>query len=139
MLTRRAEEREGVLKEVAMALNVLLVDDDPFVLKVLGRQLAAPHVTIFTAQHAGEALRVLGTQRVDVLITDQVMKAMSGDALVREARHLQPKLTPILISGDEENARVAMRDVKTPVFGKAFALRELAGLILGPYVPALAA
>jgi DNA-binding NtrC family response regulator len=122
-----------------MALTVLLVDDDPFVLKVLGRQLAAPHVTVFTARHAGEALRVLGTRRVDVLVTDQVMRTMSGDALVREARHLQPNLTPVLISGDEENARVAMRDERTPVFGKSFALRELAGLILGTSAPAQAA
>ncbi len=122
-----------------MALTVLLVDDDPFALRMLRGQLAGPGVTVFCARHAGEALHFLGTQHIDVLITDQVMPAMSGDALVREAKHIQPHLTPILISADEEEARVAMRDPRTPVFGKDFALRELAGLILGSQPEACAA
>lgn len=122
-----------------MALTILLVDDDPFALRVLRDQLAGPGVSVLCARHAGEALHHLGTRRVDILITDQVMPAMSGDALVREARHIQPHLTPILISADAEEARVAMRDPRTPVFGKDFALRELAGLILGPTASACAA
>jgi DNA-binding NtrC family response regulator len=122
-----------------MALTILLVDDDPFARKVLGHQLSSPGVTVLTARHAGEALHVLGSKRVDVLITDQVMPTMTGDALVREARHIQPGLTAILISGDEAEARAAMRDPQTPVFGKPFALTELAGLILGERAQAFAA
>jgi CheY-like chemotaxis protein len=122
-----------------VALTILLVDDDPFALKMLERQLTGPTTTVLCARHAGEALHYLGTRHVDVLITDQVMPAMSGDALVREAKHIQPDLTPILISADVEEARVAMRDERTPVFGKDFALTELAPLILGPTTSARAA
>ena len=86
--------------------HILIVDDEPKVAFFLGRALerynSANRVTI---SHSGEeALQILGTSDVDVLVTDLRMPGISGLELIRWARASSPRTRSILITayGSEE-------------------------------------
>lgn len=86
--------------------HILIVDDEPKVAFFLGRALErynrANQVTI---AHSGEeALQILGTSEVDVLVTDLRMPGISGLELIRWARASSPRTRSILITayGSEE-------------------------------------
>jgi CheY-like chemotaxis protein len=58
--------------------RILAIDDEPMVLRIVQRTLAAEHeVVVTTAPH--QALHSLGTgQRFDVILCDLLMPAMTG-------------------------------------------------------------
>lgn len=79
---------------------VLLVDDDPMVLHVLGRILETGGHEVVSAASGADALDVLrGGQRVDVLVTDFGMPEMDGMRLAEEVRGAHPRLPIILVTG----------------------------------------
>ena len=68
--------------------TILLVDDDPAVLKSLGRVLASEGWTVVGAANGEEALERLAERTPDLLITDLSMGAVSGwDLLFHENLH----------------------------------------------------
>ena len=48
--------------------RLLLVDDDPGLLKLLGMRLVSEGYSVVTAESGPEALRVLGREKVDLVI-----------------------------------------------------------------------
>jgi CheY-like chemotaxis protein len=83
-----------------LASTVLVVDDEPVVLDVCSRLLARePDLVVTQATSAEEALPLLESQRIDVLITDKNLPQMSGIELIAEARRLQPTLEAMMITG----------------------------------------
>ncbi|HYH96306.1 response regulator [Hyalangium sp.] len=83
-----------------LASTILVVDDEPVVLDVCGRLLARePDLVVTQATSAEEALPLLESQRIDVLITDKNLPQMSGIELIAEARRLQPTLEAMMITG----------------------------------------
>lgn len=70
-----------------MGHTVLLVDDEPEVLRGLTRVLRKEPYQIVTASTAEEAARLLQNQRIDLIVTDEEMPGMSGtEFLARVAR-----------------------------------------------------
>lgn len=63
--------------------SVLVVDDDPSVLKLLERDLTNAGYHVFTAVNGAEALEVLRTRGPRLVITDWVMPVMDGIELCR--------------------------------------------------------
>jgi len=62
----------------------LVVDDEPELLEIFGKWVAAEGcVKVLTAANGKEALAVLASTRVDVLVTDVRMPVMDGIELVR--------------------------------------------------------
>jgi len=83
-----------------LASTILVVDDEPVVLDVCSRLLARePDLVVTQATSAEEALPLLESQRIDVLITDKNLPQMSGIELIAEARRLQPTLEAMMITG----------------------------------------
>jgi len=83
-----------------LASTVLVVDDEPVVLDVCSRLLARePDLVVTQATSAEEALPLLESQRIDILITDKNLPQMSGIELISEARRLQPTLEAMMITG----------------------------------------
>jgi DNA-binding NtrC family response regulator len=78
--------------------TVLVVDDDPHILELLAARLSMSDFEVVTATGAREALENLGSQRVDLMITDVRMPGMGGVELFRKARSLQPYLPVILLT-----------------------------------------
>lgn len=70
--------------------NLLLVDDDPGLLKLLGMRLTSEGFHIVTAESGQEALKLLLKEKIDLVISDLRMDEMDGMALF--AVHMAPFL-----------------------------------------------
>jgi response regulator RpfG family c-di-GMP phosphodiesterase len=80
-------------------LNVLLVDDQPAVLRALGRMMTADGHNVLKAEDAAVALELLGREQVDVVVADIDMPGMNGVELVAQIRRLYPAVVRILLTG----------------------------------------
>jgi signal transduction histidine kinase/ActR/RegA family two-component response regulator len=67
-------------------LAILVVDDEPDARELVGRILSDCGAKVTLAASGCEALRVLGEQRPNVLVSDIGMPEMDGFALIREVR-----------------------------------------------------
>ncbi len=56
--------------------HLLLVDDDPGLLKLLGMRLTSEGYSVVTAESGQEGLRVLHREKVDLVISDLRMDEM---------------------------------------------------------------
>lgn len=66
--------------------HLLLVDDDPGLLKLLGLRLTSEGYSVVTAESGAEGLRVLNREKVDLVISDLRMDEMDGMQLFAEIR-----------------------------------------------------
>ncbi|MGV1099613.1 PAS domain S-box protein [Thiovibrio sp. JS02] len=82
--------------------NILIVDDEPIVLKLLAMQVMRLGYGAETAGSGQEALAFLGGSRFDLLITDIMMPGMDGLSLMQQAKAVQPDLECIVVSGQAE-------------------------------------
>ncbi len=90
----------GVQEAGAPALTVLFVDDEPALARATARIVAARSgFHALTAASGAEALEVLRTHAVDVLVSDIDMPEMDGIELVRVARREFPMVLRILLTG----------------------------------------
>ncbi len=76
--------------------HLLLVDDDPGLLKLLGMRLVSEGYSVVTAESGPEALRVLTRERVDPVVSDLRMDEMDGLQLFAEIQKAQPGM-PVII------------------------------------------
>ena len=78
--------------------RLLLVDDDPGLLKLLGMRLVSEGYSVVTAESGPEALRVLGREKVDLVISDLRMDEMDGMQLFAEIQKVQPGMPVIILT-----------------------------------------
>jgi len=88
-------------------LRVLLVDDNATVLTVLEELLRRniPSIVILTAPSGQDALRVLQTATVDVVLSDVSMPNGDGFFLLEEVQRQWPSLPVVLMSGEPVESR----------------------------------
>ena len=77
---------------------ILFVDDEPDVVDILARTFERTY-DVLTATSAAEAMAILTTRPVDLLVTDQKMPDTSGIELVARAREKGADFTAILLTG----------------------------------------
>lgn len=82
----------------AIKPRVLFVDDEPRVLTSM-RMLFRNHYEMFFAESGQQALDLLKTTRVDVIVSDQRMPNMTGIELLQAAREINPHAMRILLTG----------------------------------------
>jgi two-component system, OmpR family, response regulator MprA len=106
-------------------LTVLIVDDDPKLLKMLQRTLVYENLNVLTATNGLEALSLVQAQKPDLLIVDWMMPKMDGLALVRRLR-------------DEENrTRVLMLTARDAIENRVEGLESGADdYLVKPFAPA---
>lgn len=78
--------------------RLLLVDDDPGLLKLLGMRLVSEGYSVVTAESGPEALRVLGRDKVDLVISDLRMDEMDGLQLFSEIQKGHPGMPVIILT-----------------------------------------
>ena len=78
--------------------RLLLVDDDPGLLKLLGMRLISEGYSVVTAESGPEALRVLGREKVDLVISDLRMDEMDGLQLFNEIQKGHPGMPVIILT-----------------------------------------
>jgi two-component system response regulator HydG len=79
--------------------RLLVVDDAPHTLEVLERNLKSKGYQVFTAKSVAEAIRILETAIVDLVITDLKMPKVSGIDLIRHVRENFKDTEVMMITG----------------------------------------
>jgi len=94
-------------------MNILLVDDEPFVRASMARLIAnvEPNHAVREAEDGEEALLALETERCDLVITDIRMPAVNGLELAKRVRERWPDIDVVMLTGhaDFEYAQEAIR------------------------------
>lgn len=79
--------------------SILVVDDAQQTLEVISRNLSAEGYTVFTAKAVADAVKVLNSTRVDLVITDYKMPKTSGLDLVRHVRENLRDTEVMMVTG----------------------------------------
>ncbi len=99
-------------------MNILIVDDEEFVLDYIEEVIASSHLSvqsILRANSAMEALELIGCNRIDIIISDIRMPEMSGIELLDAIRAQYPDTKVILLSGYSE-FEYALKAIKRGAF-----------------------
>lgn len=111
--------------------SILLVDDEPAQRTVLAGFLRKKHHALREAGSVEEALRMIGDERPDIVLTDHRMPDRTGLDLLREVKKAAPDTTVIIMTafGTIEDAVQAMREGAYSYLTKPIELDELDLLI----------
>lgn len=92
-----------------MNARVLIADDDAVVRDVVRRYLERDGLEVRMAGDGNEALRVLGTERIDVAVLDVMMPGPNGLSLCRTLRQGGDYTVPVILltALSEEDDRIA--------------------------------
>lgn len=99
--------------------TVLLVDDDPGILRMLGAVLARAdfaNFRVLTAGTGAEALHVLDSGKVEILLTDNIMPDMRGTDLLEQVQGRNPEIIRLLMTAEPDAAALAAAINRGAVF-----------------------
>ncbi|HBT15992.1 MAG TPA: histidine kinase [Firmicutes bacterium] len=125
-----AEEEKIEFKKLKGLKPVLMVDDNPKVLKVMKKGLENFGLEVLAETNSVEALNIFkqDPSRFEVVITDQAMPDLRGVELAERLKKLNPRVKIILVTGyaDEKVAEYMKRMIidyylNKPVIGKQMA------------------
>ncbi|MEZ4459114.1 MAG: ATP-binding protein [bacterium] len=108
--------------------NVLLVEDEPALLKLAARMLEGMGHNVFAAATPFEAIAIAKEEHaIDLLISDVIMPGMNGRELANELGQIRPGLRHIFMSGytAEVMALEGVLDAGEFFLQKPFSLSEL--------------
>jgi two-component system response regulator AtoC len=122
--------------------QVLIVDDEPNLRKILSAQLTRDGYDVMTAEDGEQGLAVLREHHIDLVITDLKMPKVDGMTLLKKALEEEPELPIVLITahGSIDTAVEALKsgafdfvtkpfdkDEVRQIVAKALKTRELRG------------
>lgn len=110
------------------ALTILLIDDQPQVLRVMAEMLASDGHRMIEAGSGREALaRLEAGERVDLVLTDLGMPGMTGWEVAGAIRRRWPHLPVGILTGwgEELPASQEERDTVDFLIAKPFTLRTI--------------
>lgn len=112
-------------------MRVLIVDDEPLVLRVLARVVKESGYEVGTAETGVLALVKFQECRWDVVLTDHRMPGLSGDDLAVSIWTMSPDTPVVLMSGDPAQVKSLHRfhAVVVKPFQSAEMLKVLASAI----------
>jgi len=107
--------------------NVLVVDDDPKLLKMLQRTLLYENLNVFTASNGLEALPLVQTHRPDLIIVDWMMPRMDGLSFIQRLRDDEDKTMILMLTARDaiENRVEGLESGADDYLVKPFAPAEL--------------
>ncbi len=122
--------------------QVLIVDDEPNLRKILSAQLTRDGYDVLTAEDGEQGLHVLREHHIDLVITDLKMPKVDGMTLLKRALEEEPELPVVLVTahGTIDTAVEALKlgafdfvtkpfdkDEVRQIVAKALKTRELRG------------
>ena len=85
-----------------MKHKILFVDDEQNVLLSIKRIFRTADFDLLTAESGKEAITILTTTTVSIIVSDMKMPGMSGTELLKEVMNIQPNAIRIILSGHAE-------------------------------------
>jgi CheY-like chemotaxis protein len=82
--------------------TILCVDDEETSLILRKLVLEKSGYTVMTAASAIQAMEILGSERIDLVLSDQLMPGETGTELARRIKAIRPALPVVLVSGVNE-------------------------------------
>jgi PAS domain S-box-containing protein len=138
-LPRHTGESGEALKESAVepaargSETLLLVEDEPTILKMTALMLEGQGYAVLTAGSAGEAIRLFRENpgMIQMLMTDVVMPDMNGRDLLKELNAFNPEVKCLFMSGYTANviAHHGVLDEGVHFIQKPFSLPDLANKV----------
>lgn len=89
-----------------MQKKLLIVDDEKLILKSLERLFRKSSYSVLTANTASEALLIIESEPLAVLLCDFSMPDMTGATLLANAKRIRPEMSRIILSGNSDQAPV---------------------------------
>ncbi len=105
--------------------RVLVVDDEPGVRDIIAETLRSAGYGVSEAPDPATALRLVGADSINLLLTDFAMPGMNGTELARRALDLDPDLRVLIVSGHADIEAVAAIKADAPLLQKPFSADEL--------------
>jgi DNA-binding NtrC family response regulator len=110
---------------------ILIIDDEEEIRSSLSAIVDQLGFTPLTAGNGLDALELLQSERVDLIITDLMMPQMDGMKFIVKSRSMNPKIPIAVISayGDVKNATFALTRGAFNFITKPFSIREVENII----------
>src|SRR6202171_1563829 len=111
---------------MANAYTVLVVDDEPPIVRFLRTSLTAVGHRVVTAENAAGALAMAAAEKPDVVILDLGLPDRSGFDVITEIRKHSPVPIIVLSARSDERSKVQALDLGADDYiGKPFGMAEL--------------
>jgi two-component system chemotaxis response regulator CheY len=111
-----------------MSKKILLVDDDPLVHRLLEHFLKAASCEVLHAHGGLEALKIIETESVDLIVMDIMMDDQDGITTLREIRKKHPaKNIPVIV--------ITSNIAANKVYQEEAKLAGAAGFLTKPFGP----
>ena len=107
---------------------MLVVDDEPALLRVTTRVLEGAGFQVLRARSGREALAIVreGSERLDLVILDVILPDVRGDEVASEVLELRPTTRIVVMSGSAEPVHVGMDlDAQVVFLRKPFTAAQL--------------
>ena len=105
------KQRAGENKKVRGRPNILVVDDDPYILRLLYQELEDYNVTL--ADNGKEAIELVSNSEnsYDLVITDLMMKGLDGIRILKSVKNISKDIMVMILTGygDMKSAIDALR------------------------------
>ena len=105
--------------------RALLIDDSADILVTVGAFLEAYGFDVVAVSDGEAALRMIGEQQVNLLVTDHAMPGMTGRDLALQACHRDPSLRAMIITGYPDLHELKSLPNGIAVLAKPFRRAEL--------------
>jgi PAS domain S-box-containing protein len=119
-LPQNDEEHQG-------SETILVVDDEPALVRLAEKILIKHGYRVLTANNGKQALEVLSTEAVDLLISDVIMPHMNGYELAEKVAQTYPDIKIQIVSGyhDDANTGVINDELRQRYLKKPYTINEL--------------
>jgi DNA-binding response OmpR family regulator len=110
-----------------MAERILVIEDDPSILRGLQLNLGMEGYTVRSAMEGETGLQLARTERPDLVVLDIMLPRMDGLAVLREIRREDPELPVLILSakGQETDKVAGLQLGADDYLVKPFGLKEL--------------
>ncbi len=99
-------------------VTILVVDDEEAICTLMQKLLQRKGYRVLTALDGGEALGILGSNNITVVISDIVMPGMGGKDLLTAIKQKYPRIAVIMMTG----------------YGDAFTIKQVMALGADEYI-----
>ena len=104
------DDNSYMIAFTAPKANILIVDDSPVNLKVLGAFLQPYDMTVFSADNGEDAIKIVKSHHIDLVLMDHIMPAPDGIETTRKIRaHKDPYFRNIPIIACTANTQPEMK------------------------------
>ncbi len=108
-------------------MNILIIDDEPYLLEKLGSVLTGEHYSVETAEDGRDGLEKIWNDSYDLILLDIMLPGMSGLEILAEIREagIQTPVLMLTAKGDIDDRVAGLNLGADDYLAKPFSLAEL--------------